>query len=289
MNLGYKEDYWDSPELKQKFNAYLIEIFGLDLSPWDIAGFWDNNYRPFSYFDGDKLASNVCLYSMNMTVNGKQCRVAQMSAVGTRPEYRRRGLSLDLSQKAMEWARTNHDFFYLFADTEALGLYKKLGFRKVVEHKARISVDGKTPRPGIVKLDVKRKDHLEQIYKFACERTPVSDLLGVSNEKLFMFWCICYLQDHIYFIPELDILVLYKRENGLITVYDIVGKNIPAFDDIHPFISNKSDKVTEFLFMVDKLDLRSCEIVQADDNGTHIFGHFPIEDKQFIFPFTAQA
>ncbi|MEE9554780.1 MAG: GNAT family N-acetyltransferase [candidate division Zixibacteria bacterium] len=251
--------------------------------------FWDQKYRPFSYFSGNSLVSNVCVYSMNMTIQGKRCLAAQISAVGTLPEYRRKGLSSKLTQKAMDWARNNHDFFFLFADQKAYHFYKKCGFNSVNEYKACVSVSGKIALPGAVKLDIQKKDHIEQIYRFASDRKPVSDVLGVSNKKLFMFWCLYSLRDHIYYIPELDVLVLYKRDNELITVFDIVGTDILAFSEIYSYICSESDETIEFLFMVDKLNLGSCDHIRIVENGTHILGNFPLEGSQFIFPFTAHA
>lgn len=289
MNLSYRENYWDSLELKVEFLSFLVQIFGLDLSVWDKMGFWDQRYRPFSYFSGNSLASNVCVYSMDMTIQGKQRLVAQISAVGTLPEYRRKGLSFELIQKAMDWARNNHDFFFLFADKDAYDFYGKCGFRPADEHKACVSVSGKVAQSGAVKLDVQRKDHLEQIYRFASEREPASDVLGVSNQKLFMYWCLYSLRDHIYYIPALDVLVLYKRDNGLITIFDVVGTNIPAFSALYSYICSESDETIEFLFMVDKLNLGSCDQIRVKDNGAHILGNFPLESTQFMFPFTAHA
>ena len=74
-------------------------------------GFWDHGYRPFSLFDGSNIVSSLCVYSMDMTINGEHRLVAQVSGVGTLPEYRRKGLNLELTQKAMAWAKTEHDFF----------------------------------------------------------------------------------------------------------------------------------------------------------------------------------
>ena len=70
MNLTYRENYWDSLESKAEFKRFLVTMFNLDLSLWDAMGFWDDLYRPFSFFDGDRLVSNVCLYTMEMTVGG---------------------------------------------------------------------------------------------------------------------------------------------------------------------------------------------------------------------------
>lgn len=289
MDLTFREDYWDDPQLKRKLIDFLIHIHNLDLSLWGEMGFWDRAYRPFSYFEGDKLVSHVCIYSMNMTVRGRQCKVAQVSAVGTLGEYRRKGLNFRLTQKALAWAQANHDFFYLFADEEAYAFYEKCGFRQVDEHKPTMSVPGGIARPGVQKLDVQNKDHREMMYRFAADRVPVSDLLGVSNEKLFMFWCLYFLTEHIYYIADLDILVLYKRENGLITVFDIVGKTIPSFSEIYRYICSENDKTVVFLFMVDKLNLKSPDQIKFEEKGTHLMGNFPLENSKFIFPLTAHA
>jgi GNAT superfamily N-acetyltransferase len=289
MSITFHENYWDSPGKKSQFIAFLKLIHGVDLSAWDKLGFWDKLYRPFSYFDGDTLVSNVCVYSMNMTVNGQSRLAAQISAVGTLPDYRRQGLSYELTQKALDWARDNHDFFYLFADDEALGFYRKCGFRPVGESKTRISVTGQVAKPGAFKLDINREDHLATICRIASGRVPVSDVLGVSNVKLLMFWLLNLLKEHIYHIPELDILVLYKHASGRTTIFDVVGERVPPFSAILPYIGSENDRTIEFLFMTDKLELRDTTQVKIEDNGTHIMGEFPLESSRFIIPFTAQA
>lgn len=290
MNLTFRENYWDDPKLKRVFIDFLIRIHGLDLSLWDEMGFWDRRYRPFSYFDGNLLVSSVCVYSMDMTIQGLRRPVAQLSGVGTLPELRRKGLNRQLTQQAINWACLNHDFIFLFADEEAYPFYEKCGFRHVDEHKARIPVSGKIAQPCADKLDVHRQEHLERIYRCASERESVSEVLGVWNKNLFMFWCLYFLKDHIFYIADLDILVLLKRNDELLTIFDIVGKRIPTFSEIYPFIRSESDKTVEFLFMVDKLNLgKFIEVRVAEDNGTHLFGDFPLKGSKFIFPYTAHA
>lgn len=289
MKLTYRENYWDSPRLKKRFIKYLAQVFGLDLSLWDRMGYWDPEYRPFSYFDGSELVSNACVYSMDMTVRGKKCRVAQVSAVGTLEKYRRKGLGTDLMARALDWVQKNHEFSYLFADKNAYGLYRNCGFSLTAEHKPRLAVGGGEAGGDIIHLDVERKDHLELIHRLASVRTPVSDLLGVSNEKLFMFWCLYALKNFVYYVPKLDVLVLYKREGGRVTIYDIVGASVPPFSEIYRYICDEHIETVDFLFMVDKLNLTGYDLVRTDDNGTHVRGAFPLADTKFIFPITAQA
>jgi len=289
MDLAYREDYWDDSTQKAEFNRFLKKIFNLDLSLWDEKGYWDRKFRPFSYFDGDKMVSNVCVYSMNMTVESRPCRVAQISSVATDPNYQRRGLSRDLMLKAMDWAREAHDFFFLFADEEAIPFYRKCGFRPVDEYKARLAVSGRRAVPGAEKLDLKNGRHLGLISDIAANRLPVSELLGVTNRRLFMFWCFYFLKDNIYYVSDLDLLVLYERREEVVTVSDIVGKNIPAFTDIYPYIASENDRAVEFLFMPDRLKLHHPDWVKVTENGTHLSGDFPLETGKFIFPLTAHA
>ncbi len=289
MDLTYKNNFSDDPALRTELIRFINVIHRLDLTRWSQQGFWDKLHRPFSCFDGKQMVSNVSLYSMDLTVMGRRCRVAQVSGVGTLPEYRRRGLSSELTRQAMDWARPTHDFFFLFADEEAFSLYRKNGFRRVAEHQARIQVVGDVPRPGAEKLDLANPDHLVLIYQLATDRAPVSDLLGVHNEKLFMFWCLYFAGEYIHYIKELDLLVVYKRADNQVTIYDIVGRNVPTFDELYPFIQDQNDKTAKFLFMTDKMNVVEPEYIETTDNGTHLCGDFPLENEKFTFPITAQA
>ncbi len=158
------------------------------------------------------------------------------------------------------------------------------------EHAVHYAVTGKPAKPGAEKLDIQNKDHRELIYRMATEREPVSDLLGVYTEKLFMFWCLYFLKDNIQYIPELELLILYKRADERVTIFDIVGKTVPPFVEVYPYISDPSDKTVEFRFMVDKMRLDNYqEIILPGDNGTHLLGNFPLEQDKIIFPYTAHA
>jgi hypothetical protein len=86
------------------------------------------------------------------------------------------------------------------------------------------------------------------------------------------------------------VLVLYRREDRLLRIFDIVGPVVPPFADIYPFISDSGDQVVEFCFMPDRLRLDSpVELVADSENGTHLLGHFPLLGQPNYFPYTAHA
>ncbi len=289
MTLTYREDFWDNAAQKAEFVRLLIDMFNVDLSLWDKKGLWDRRFRPFAYFDGAKIASNVCVYSMDMTVARRRCRAAQISSVATSPEYQRRGLSRDLMEKAMAWARDTHDFFFLFADDDAFPFYRKCGFRRIDEYKARIAVSGRRPIAGVRKLNVENGTDLKLADDLARRRAPVSELLGVTNHRLFMFWLLGYLNENAFYIEEEDLLVLCERKGEVLTVTDIVGTNIPTFSDIYPYIAAETDRAVEFLFVPDNLKLNKPDWVKVTRNGLHLLGDFPLENNNFIFPLTSHA
>lgn len=290
MNPTFRENYASDLALKRKFIEFLIHIHRLDLSLWDKTGFWDANHRPFSYFEGDKLIASLSVYSMDMTINRQRCRVAQISGVGTLEEYRRRGLNFELTQKALEWARPRHDFFYLFADLDAEPFYAKCGFRKVLEYKPRFVISGATTSGVAEKLDMNNEKHRDLIYRIASERAPVSDILGVHTPKLFMFWCLYFLKDNVYYIREIDTLVLFERKDGVLTIFDVVGRAVPDFGQLYPYICDDSDTAVEFEFMPDKMNMGTPpKLIPAESNGTHLMGEFPLENQEFLFPLTAHA
>jgi hypothetical protein len=177
----------------------------------------------------------------------------------------------------------------LFADADAFEFYKTCGFRNVDEHMPSVAVDGGVIRPGLEHQDMRDPHRRQRVYELACKRTPVSDHLGVMNDKLFMYWCLYLLKDRVFYIADLDTLVLFKREDGVVTVYDIVGKQVPAFSDLYPYIRGESDKRVEFEFMPDRLSLTNVQYSPFSDNGTHLLGTFSLESDRFFFPLTSHA
>jgi len=288
--IEFKENYWDSGELKSEFIQFLKSVHNLDLTLWNNLGYWDDNYRPFSYFQDGKLISNVCVYSLDMVVDGVRKKAAQISAVGTLPEFRGQGLSSDLTRRAMEWAKQEHDSFFLFADDEAVSFYRKRGFSALEESRFAYPLQPVAGKPGARKLNFSVKSDREKVYSLAVNRRAVSDTLGVLSEKLFLFHCLYFLSNYSYYIEALDLLISNKRKDDRIIVFDIVGKVIPEFSSIYPYIAETGDRYVEFMFIDDimGMDNGERELIR-EDNGAHYAGNFRFDKSPVIFPFTSRA
>jgi ribosomal protein S18 acetylase RimI-like enzyme len=287
--LILRRAYWDDPIARIAFQDFLRAIHGLDLGPWERAGFWDDDYRPFSLFDGERVVSSVCLYSMDMTVDGRRMRLGQISGVGTLPEYRRRGLNRRLTRLALEWAAPTHAGFFLFADDEAVEFYRNTGFRPMEEQTTQVAVVAPRPRGGGVALDMDRADDRERIFALARARSPVSDRLGVRNEKLLLFHCLYSLRRHLHYIAPLDLVVAARHDAGRLLLYDVIGREVPPFAEIHPYLTDGTEREVWFHFVPDKMGLSGGELRPLTGNNTHVLPGFPVADGGLVFPYTAHA
>lgn len=289
MSLTLRTDYWDDPLATRAFQDFMVDTFRLDFGPWRELGYWDPDYRPFSYFSGSRVVSNVCVYSLPMVVQGRPVRAAQISAVGTVPAYRRRGLNQELTQRAEDWARPQHRFCFLFADDDAVPFYRKLGFEPVPESQPVLPVRGARPRPGLCRLDLGRREHLSLIHDLAQSRTPVSSELGVLSSKLLMFHVLLPLRGHAYHDPELGVVVLLKREADRVTIYDVVGPSVPEFRALYPYLAAETDREVVFAFWPDRLQIREeVHLRELKSNNLHVKGEIDLS-RPVLFPFTSHA
>ena len=292
MSLEFRSHYWEDPAARSEFIRFTREMHGLDLTAWYDHGFWDDAYAPFSFFDGDRIVSNVCVYLLPMVIAERECQVPQMSAVGTDPTHRRKGLNRELTNRALEWCRDRAaDFSFLFADEDAFPFYERCGFRRIPQH--RFMVESPTGHTGgsAKLLDVENADDLALLVSLAENRTAVSDKIGCLSVKLLMYHALYTLRDCAYWLEEPGVAVFAKPTDRVLQVFDIVGPKIPPLPDILRHLPPMEADRIEFMFMPDKLDQTASQALPDDDpDGTHIGGQgFPFEALPFRFPFTAHA
>ncbi len=280
--------YWQDAAARQAYKDFIRRIHGLDLGAWDRAGYWDDDYRPYSWFLGERLVASLCIYSMPALVNGERCKVAQVSGVGTLPEFRLEGLNRRLHEIALAEALAEHRFAFLYADDDAVPFYRKCGFRPVAVHAAVVPMPAVVPDPAIEKLDVGDPAVRDALYRLASDREPVSRVFSTMNPKLVMFHLLYRLRDCAWRIPALDAVVLMKREGGRTVVYDILARALPGFEALAPFLAAGGAPEVEFRFPVDRLRAPAPQPRELVGRNVHVMGEFELGCKP-VLPFTSQA
>jgi GNAT superfamily N-acetyltransferase len=294
-SLELREAYWDDPAAKAGFCDLLRSVFAIDFGPWDRAGYWDDDYRPFTLFDrGGRAVSSVCLYSMRLVVRGELCTAGQISGVATRPEWRRRGLALRLASQAL--ARSGefrHRFQYLFADEEAKPLYARLGFSPIDECMTTITVNrGCEPAPGARRLDPDAPEDMRLLHRLACERVPVSLELSALNVPLVMYYALVGLRDAFWWISPLDVVVIARRANGVLRIHDVIGRAIPPLSEIYRYLADRSDREVVLHVKPDRMGelaaIGAAEQRPFLGNNLHVRGAFPLTGSLSL-PISVQA
>ena len=288
MTPTLRTAYWQDLAARESFKDFIFRIHRVDFSTWDSAGYWDDDYSPYSYFVGERLVASLCIYTMPARVNGTACKVAQVSGVGTLPEYRRQGLNRRLHEIALPKALAEHRFAFLYADDDAVPFYRNRGFRPAAAHAVVVPLPAVAPDPGIEKLDIADGAVRDSLFVLACARAPISQVFSTTNPKLVMYHLLYRVRRHIWRIPALDAVVLMKRDGGKTVVYDILARELPRFGQLAPFLAGGEAREVEFRFPVDALDVPAWTLRELPGENLHVMGGFDL-GSQPVFPFTSAA
>jgi GNAT superfamily N-acetyltransferase len=280
--------YWHDRAARKAFKDFILTIHQIDFEDWDRMGYWDDDYSPYSYFVGDRVVASACIYTMPGIVNGEACKVAQVSGVGTLPEYRKRGLNRRLHEIALAKALPGHRFAFLFSDEDAIGFYRKCGFSPVSAHAAVVPLPAIAQSPDARKLDTRDPAVLDEIFRLASVRAPTSRVFWTANPKLVAWHLIYRLRDHAWSIPSLDAVVLMKRDAERTVVYDVLARKMPTFGELAPHLAGAGVREVEFRFPVDVLGVPSFTLRELPGYDAHVMGPFDLGPRP-VFPFTSQA
>ena len=280
--------YWQDLAARRAFQDFIRGIFGLDFTRWDKAGYWDDDYSPYSFFAEDRVLASLCIYTMPAVVHGESCKVAQVSGVGTLAEYRRQGLNRKLHEIALPEALAEHRFAFLYADDAAVPFYRNRGFRPMPAYSVVVPLPAIAAGEGIEKLDQADPAVLDSLYRLACVREPTSQTFSTANPKLVMYHVMYRLRSHAWRIPALDAVVLMKRDGQRTIVYDILARKLPRYEQLAPYLAGGEAREVEFRFPVDQLDVPEYSLRELPGENLHVMGGYDL-GPQPVLPFTSTA
>ena len=121
-------DYMLNDSYRHMLNALTQKVFGFDFENWVTGGYFEGDYIPYSFVDGDSIVSNVSANRMKFIQNGTIRNYIQIGTVMTDPDYRGQGLAAKLMNHVIDEYEHDCDGIYLFGNLSALDLYRKLDF-----------------------------------------------------------------------------------------------------------------------------------------------------------------
>ncbi len=292
------KDYKNNDELRQSFNKLATETFGIDFEPWYKRGFWKDNYVCYSLVRDNEVVANASVNYLDMVIGEKTIKAVQIGTVMTHDSYRRKGLARNLMEKILEDHKDKYELIYLFGDKDALEFYPKFGFNIVKETEFSMELDNwkynisdNKDKTNMRKLNMDDEQDLEIIMRLTKDRTPVSKVLSIVNDKyLLLFYFLYVYRDHIYYFEQEDIIVVYTVKDDTLQLFDIISQNNVDIERVLNKIIDTNIKNVEFQFAPeDKIG----EIIKRDSTQKE-YELFVISrglelPKEFVFPKLSHA
>ena len=181
------------------------------------------------------------------------------------------------------------DLIYLFVNKNSSGFYPRFGFKPVQESRFSLKVRDSIGNMDWIKLDISKPGYLELLTKLSSKRLPISGTFGVLNGQGILHWyCINLFHDDLYYLPDLEIIVLFKIDNNTLLVYDIISEKDFSIQNIIGRIAGKNILEAAFYFTPDDKNIQ-YQIRHFEADETLMVRSKLTLPETFKYPITAQA
>lgn len=238
---------------RKSFSELAISTFGINFDEWYREGYLGENYINYSFLSEEKVVANVSVNKFNIIYDGKVKNAIQLGTVMTHENYRNKSLIRKLMNIIFK-EYEECELIYLFANKNVLDFYPKFGFKRVIEGKYEMNPkqlsEQQLNNNAIIKLDIKKDEHIGILKRLQEDRFPVSQKLGIIKDKYLLdLYCNCEYREDLYYITEEDVIVIFRREEDIVKIYDILSKDKFNLDNIISKVIRKDDKKIQFSFI----------------------------------------
>ncbi len=304
QTMRFIKDYKDDPILRKSFNELAKATFGIDFEPWYEKGYWTDAYIPYSFRIGEEIIANVSVNKMYLQWEGQTYSAIQIGTVMTAKAHRKQGLAYKLLYGVMEEWENQVDLIYLFGNDLALDLYLQFDMTPYGEYTygigredlARYKENLKLPLSQGRKLNLSSKEDHELMVDLIAHRLPQSQGIGVSGDlHLIMFYCHHMLADHLWYLPELEAIVVKKEDEGHLVIQEVIARTPITIDAVLPhLLSAQTQRVSLGYQPLRDTDGQgqltiSQERLEVEDQTLLIRPRGPMPDKPFRFPALSHA
>ncbi len=290
-SLKIIKDYLEQSEYRNKFFDFTPKaLYGAEFKKWYEMGKWNKKYHLVSLLKGEELIANVAYSIMNLWVAGKRVKALQFATVATLPAFQHQGYARTLMFEVIKSHEKEISVMFLFANEHVLDFYPRFGFRQIQESVFWLHANQFQSLYGAHKLSIYQpKDH-DLLADFLAKRLPLTKVFGADDYQHIFWWhCIYFYDDCIYYVPELDVVVICEIEAEKLHIYDILFKTSFSFSTLVPKIITNEVQSIVFHFTPELLDVKSDGCVEYKESPLFVKGDFLPRGTKFKFPVLAQT
>lgn len=248
----FKCSFADDPTLKGSVFDLLETCFpGIrqaERESLDLGCPWERASTPFVCWQGDLAITHVGLLEIPLVVMGQTVRVGGIHAVGTRPEYRRRGYYRQVMTEVLQYCARRYNTLVL--TTGQPELYEPFGFRVLQEHLFTVPCASPGGRQGFRPFVPHDPNDLQLLERLLDTRVPMSHTLGVVHETAVFRFNVRNFP--LYYAADLEVFVAFTLDGTRLNLFDIIGTQIPSLMAIVARLPQRIDQVVTY-FSPDRL------------------------------------
>ncbi|MFW9842891.1 MAG: GNAT family N-acetyltransferase, partial [Candidatus Thorarchaeota archaeon] len=272
--------------------SFMRTVFpGVEFEEWYRRGFWRDTYIPYSVVADGRIVSNVSAAEMKLLVGGREVTGVQIGAVGTIPEFRKRGLSRRLMEHVLEKYCDSADLCFLFANDTVLEFYPRFAFRRCDE--VRFLSESTHPKSLCPsrRLNIHDTSDVALVADLLRRRLPITQRFGAVDYDHITWWHILNIYpDNLYYVEEEEVLFIITERAGTLHIHDVIHAAPTNLISVLPeIIPRKELHGVVYEFPPDELRYAYDRTETCSGSPLFIRGHFPLRHGTFKFPVTAQT
>jgi len=285
------DNYFENEDYRTSFNKLAVNTFDIDFEKWYKRQLFFNKYCAYSFIHKNQVVSNVSINKMELIVDGIKKKALQLGTVMTSPDFRNQGLAAALINHIIEKYEKEYDFIYLFANDSVLDFYPKFGFKKAIESAYVMDTAQLSKKASIInRLNPENADEYKTIIRIAANRVPISAKLSAVNDNWpLMVYCLYEFKNDLYYLKEEDAIVILKREENTLHIYDILSLKPFDLDNIIEKVNDKEDEKIEFHFIPELKRYKVIRTLQERQDDTLFVRGEASLPSEILFPMTSQT
>lgn len=290
IRYEFAKDFKHDRDIRLSFNQLTEAVFSFSLENWYNDGFWGDYYVPYSLLHNNKVISNVSINKIQFNIEGESKTGIQIGTVMTHDKYRNKGLNRFLMEKVMHEWKDKTDFVYLFANDSVLDFYPKFNFRAVEEYQHSKTIDTHNASATWKKLHMEAPVDVDFLMGRIKDSVPIAKIAMQNNTSLIMFYCTTFKKDSVYYIKELDVIVIANFEGGTVYLDDIFSINPIEINNVIQSISDK--RILRVILGFTPLDASGFNKYLLKSTDTLFIQQDKIEfflNKHWMFPVLSHA
>lgn len=292
--LSFIQNYANNQLEREKLFPLFENVFGIQastLADFSNRGLWNKDYRPYTFFDGDRAVSNVSAFPLEMLIDGEIRSCFGIQSVMTDPDYRKNGLMKELFQKMLDDLENKFEGAFLF--TSSPELYTPFGFKVMKQHYFKKTIEHQTgykPASILKMKPLEDAGHLQLLTEIFNKRQPLSKRFTPINYLHSVYFNLYnpWIYEKIYYIEKLNTMVVFEIADRTLRLFDMIGETISPLEELTTYIESPFDSV-EFYFNSDLLLSEAVEVIEWESQTKlMVIGSLPLEKHPFIMPFTSE-